>query len=263
MNNVSCDGANCAAVGLDLTVWPYAMKPFFVYSNDEGKSWSRATTISGLTPAIAQLGSWMGFDHVNCKDKLCIAGGGRLDTIPNYYSNKPLLLLSRDGGKTWSFTPVAISTLAPLQVSEIDSLGCTGSHCVVIGGYESGSESSEFILSSKNAGLTWEVTKTIPGTSTDFLQRDTELEAMSCSDNLCVVAGKHDGKESNQSYPFFFTSKDGGMTWEFKKDIALLPEAKHFYLRGITGSQNNYLINHSKFFDRKKELRVCGMTHLS
>ncbi len=235
LNNVSCDGANCVAVGLDLSLWPLETKPFIVYSDDAGKTWTYVSKVWGLKPVLSQLLSWMRLVHVNCKDKICVAGGMRIDTYPNQFSNKPLLLISRDAGKTWFYSPVEISGITAPEMTAIQSLGCSSTHCVVIGEGSKGN----FILTSKNSGISWEVTKTIPGTSDDF-QQNARFRAMSCSDKPWVITGDYYNFETKIGYPFFLISHDDGTTWQFKNDIEMLPQSSFFTLMGLTGSQVNY-----------------------
>ncbi|MHB1949153.1 MAG: sialidase family protein [Gammaproteobacteria bacterium] len=240
INNVSCDGNNCVMVGGDLSLLPHVTKPFIAYTHDAGKSWNVVRNVWGLEPAIAELGSWMRLVHVHCKDKLCIAGGMRLDQLPNFSSNKPLLLISRDGGKTWGYSPVAVADLSLWQVTFIHSLNCEGSQCVALGARESTtSRAYHFIVASKDGGVSWKVTKVL---NPDDKERIT-LQTMGCSGKNCVIAGHYGVFATPEAYPLFMKSHDGGMTWETHKEIEALPKADHYSLNSLTGAYHNGIVN--------------------
>lgn len=235
--NVNCNITNCIAVGFDISAMATS-KPFILKSDDVGKTWKYVKNVYGLIP---QVGNLYVLSHVTCADKLCVAGGARENLTSNSYDNKPLLLVSWDGGESWNYSPVPISHSQSNEKStEIHSLSCVGANCVVVGEGQ-----NIFILSTKNGGINWTVTQTIPGTPADF-SRNARLRSLTCQDKNCIIAGVYDNYELKKTFPFFLISQDAGMTWQFKKDIAHLPDAESYYLDALTGSKNDGFANQAK-----------------
>lgn len=240
--NVNCNKTNCIAVGFDISM-AATSKPFILKSDDAGKTWTYIQKVSGLTP---QIGSPYVLSHVTCADKLCVAGGARDNLTSNSNENKPLLLVSWDGGNSWNYSPVPISHSASNEeASIIHSLSCVGENCVVAGEAAAQGTSNLFILSTKNKGVNWTVIQRIPGTPIDF-SHNARLGSMTCQDKNCIITGVYDNDQLKKTFPFFLISHDTGTTWEFKKDIAHLPEAESYYLFGLTGSKNDGFANHGE-----------------
>jgi photosystem II stability/assembly factor-like uncharacterized protein len=242
INNVSCDGNSCVLVGGDLSQLPHITKPFIAYTHDAGQSWNVVNKVWGLEPAVVDLGSWFRLLHVNCKENICIAGGMRMDALPNLFSDKPLLLISRDRGRTWGYAPVAVADLSIWQMTWIRSLNCEGSQCVALGVRESTTNrANHFIVASNNGGLSWKVTQVL---NPDDDERLT-LNNLGCSGKDCVVAGSYGTFATPNAYPLFMVSHDGGLTWQTQKEIESLPKANHYSLNALSGGYHNGIIEGS------------------
>jgi len=109
----------------------------------------------------------------------------------------PLLLVSRDGGSTWS-APQRVTGLAGSRVVP-RSVSCTGEHCVAVG---TGPRSA-VVMRSADAGSTW--------TAVQLPAEVAGLVTVQCgASGWCVAAGA-DADASPRS--LVATSTDFGATW--------------------------------------------------
>lgn len=240
LEDVSCDGKNCAAVGVTWNSKARTANPFIVYSDNYGETWNYVKTIWGLIPAISPF-TMMGATGVSCKDSICIAGGSRVYPLASIFSNYPLLLESRDGGKTWSYKPVAVTTPSLKgKFTYIGAPSCAGSNCVLVGlhGDIPDINQQEYILSSQNNGKSWSVIKKVEGAPEDFMSK-AHLSSASCFDDQCIIAGEY--KVHDKYLPIFLVSKNGGINWQLNQNISSLPQNSDFYLRGLTGGSGLFL----------------------
>lgn len=250
LKNVYCDGSNCVAVGHDNNSDTSEEKPLIIYSNDKGKTWACVDKIIGLPLAHLYL-ERVAATNVYCANTLCIACGERDYFLPSFHANKPLLLISRDSGKTWNYVPVPVTPKIGGGRMIAHSAHCAGSDCVILGEFVKYTyERSAFILTSKNQGKTWNLIKTITSAPANFLQ-DAEFNAMSCVEDQCIIAGRY-YDDQKHIVPCFLLSYDHGMSWQFNQDIVGLPKDNHYWMRHLTGANGGGPINsvqHADNFD--------------
>ena len=253
LEDVSCDGKNCVAVGVVANSKARTANPIIVYSDNDGDTWNYVCTISGLIPAMGPF-TMMSATSINCKDNLCFAGGSRLYPLANILSSYPLLLESRDGGKTWSYKPVAIASPSLKgRYTYISTPSCAGAHCVSVGLYGDMPETNThgFILSSQNSGKSWDVIKKIEGVPIEFMSQ-AFVSSVSCFDDQCIATGEY--KNAQDKYvPMFLVSKNSGVNWQLNQNISLLPQDSNFFLSGLTGSLGLFL---NKSFSLSQKMQV-------
>lgn len=240
LENVSCDGKNCAAVGVTWNSKARTANPIIVYSDNYGETWNYVKTIWGLVPAISPF-TMMGATSINCQNSICIAGGSRAYPLASIFGNYPLLLESRDGGKTWCYKPVAVTTPSLKgKFTHIGAPSCAGSNCVLVGlhGDIPDINQQEYILASQNNGKSWSVIKKVEGASEDFMSK-AHLSSASCFDDQCIIAGEY--KAQDKYLPIFLVSKNGGMSWQLNQKISSLPQNTDFFLNGLTGGSGMFL----------------------
>ena len=129
---------------------------------------------------------------VNCPSiSVCLAVGG--PDSDSDINGGGVVLLSSDGGSTWTSEPV------PVSVGTLYGIACMStSDCLAVGYYNSGL--SSFILSTTNGGTTWtSQTSSVP-----------ELSSIACvpSTSDCFAAGGVTGT--------VIATTDGGTTWSAK-----------------------------------------------
>lgn len=216
--NVSCDGSNCVAVGMEANLQAKEIKPLFIYSNDAGQTWSYSNSVqSNMVGA--------GAFSVNCTGTFCIAGGGR-DYV-NSPNNASLIWTSKDSGKSW--TSPSISG-APLTF--VSSTQCEGSSCVAMNTFPA------FVATSQDQGLSWKKAEISDPLG---LLHIASLSSLSCAGNDCNITGVYYAMAVFR--PFFLLSHDHGMTWQFNQNIAWLTELNYFPI-SLTGSKGEFPIRY-------------------
>lgn len=220
--NITCNGSNCVAAGMEIDSKISDAKPLFIYSNDNGKTWSHSSKIDGLPQANNDIN----ITTLNCSSELCVAGGANMRSDSDI--NTPQLFVSRDSGKSW--------TQASLPIGErkhgtINSIQCEGSSCIVLGGYPA------FILTSEDAGGSWQMVEKI--SDQPSLLDVSSLNTLSCKEKECVIAGT---RWDNGMYPaFFLLSHDHGLTWEYNQNIIGLPQNEFsFFLTNLAGAKGEF-----------------------
>ena len=169
-NAASCSGAGkkaiCIAAGSYFTT-PGAGIPFLVLSKDGGDSWTYPDFIYTKLKTLVDPDFTGGtFDGASCMGKgktaVCMAAG-------NYCNKKqlcfPLLVLSTNGGKTWSYPPTVYNDLMSIIDSSFtrgffSSVSCSGiadnNFCTAVGQYSNDqSETFPLLAFSTDSGNSW------------------------------------------------------------------------------------------------------------
>lgn len=147
-------------------------------TSDGGRTWTTATVPSGT----------VGLGDVSCRAQLCVATGSYVSPIgpPIALSD---LLLSTDGGRTWSNRSDPNEFYGPLDCAD-------SQHCLVLSAALSGALQTTV---TDDGGATW----------TTRPSNGYVAGALSCSDSLHCWSVGHPG---NSTPAASFTS-DGGLTW--------------------------------------------------
>ncbi|MDI1353182.1 MAG: sialidase family protein, partial [bacterium] len=195
-------------------------------SNNGGRTWSYSVSKESLLPPDFQGNG--GFGAANCfgndDDIRCIATGSYEDQDSTQY---PLVALSTNGGKTWSYpvSKTSIATTKPTNYSGggvFNGASCSGKGtkaiCIASGSYEEGDLLQNPMVSlSSNGGMTWSYpidSKTLP---IDFL-KGASLFGANCigtgSTTQCMATGNYIAKNLI-TYPLLIASSNAGVTWNY------------------------------------------------
>lgn len=214
LSDVSCTGngstAMCAAIGAaDHDT------PGVIVSKDGGETW--------VKKIMQDLPQGSDLKHVSCTgvgdSAVCTAIGGTLIDPSGQYL--PLIVVSQDGGDTWSVKSVNSNLDDSDYSKELRSIHCSGegsqSVCIAAGFKElpdanSDSESTGILVVSSDGGNHWN-TKSVDGLplENNFFSRAT---CMHTDINIiCSAVGSADGK------PMIAMSNDGGEHWGVSRSV--------------------------------------------
>lgn len=177
-NAASCTGsgatARCIAAGSYYTLTGSASIPFLALTKNGGQNWSYPPAIYTKLKTLVDPNFKQGtFYGATCTDRgnhtICIAAG-------EYCNDKfctnifPLLALTSDGGKTWSYPP-SVHTDLTIKIDPnflrgfFSDVSCTGinanigtegdSFCIASGQYSTDSASFPLVAYSTDNGITW------------------------------------------------------------------------------------------------------------
>ena len=193
-----------------------AMNSYLVYSDDEGKTWSRPRDLSAMTGGDAHFGASEGRQLTVGKHagRLILAGGDERNIDPKgkVIGKKTGIWVSDDHGETWKFSEIK----APAEISTVRNISCEARVTELPDGtlvYNMRSRSSgRQIAFSRDGGTTWSETRQAP-----------ELKATQCNGSMITLrnasgeltdtlllsvpspGGRKDG--------LLYVSRDGGKTW--------------------------------------------------
>lgn len=177
-------------------------KLVFFRSQDKGQTWS-LSHISGIPKEDN-----INVKYIKCNTSICLAAGnytikGDRSDAENVY---PLLLLSKDKGKSWNFVDkLLVPKMDNLIINDI--IESNGSF-ILVGGYGFVSipyQYKGFILTSPDNGESWSFINKKPGGDKNELM--APLNAITCTDNICIIGGNNDNGLN------FFISHDRGLFW--------------------------------------------------
>lgn len=177
-NAASCTGAGatirCIAAGSYYTATSSAAIPFLALTKDGGQNWSYPPAIYTKLKTLVDPNFRQGtFYGATCTDRgnhsICIAAGEYC--IDKFCTNVfPLVALTTDGGKTWSY-PSSVHTDLTIKIDPnflrgfFSSVSCTGinanigtegdSFCVASGQYSTDTASFPLVAYSNDNGMTW------------------------------------------------------------------------------------------------------------
>jgi photosystem II stability/assembly factor-like uncharacterized protein len=206
INKVSCTGSAsdviCFAAGSAVTLRSardLLPSPLLIATSNGGKDWSLK-----LIPGLPAKGEFSGASCTGSGDQaVCVV-------IGNSTTNKPLIAVSNDGGKTLSLRNI-VENADPIHLS---ALSCTGNGanavCAIIGKKMDATDAA-LIIDTADGGDTWHVKP--------LEEYSVKLKSVSCTGvapaTVCAVGGIAD-KE-----PLLLASTDNGNTWQ-KKSINVL-----------------------------------------
>lgn len=228
-NSVSCSNALCVGVGSYDPSNQQILRPLLALSRDAGLTWSYPGSIPDVkftpdNPNPPTNNYSMVLQSVSCHDKTCVAVGH----YPAKNGARPLVVTSRDAGKTWIYptSPTASRGL-------LNGVSCTASFCVAVGYYTDTKDQDRPLLGvSQDGGLTWkysdQVAKPVfvPNNSHPF-SSDPALRSVSCSGKYCLVAGSYRDKKQVVR-PWVIFSKDSGKSWIYPDAVTAPVFSKRF-----------------------------------
>ena len=236
LNAASCFGSGGNAVCIASGVY-YTTSDFFpvlALSSDGGKNWTYPESVfKNLTTSIEPEFKKGYLSTASCTkstcDSVCIASGN-FCTTDNCDFQLPLVALSKDKGKTWSY-PASIfknlgTTVDPkFQSGFFISSSCTGEGnqaiCIAAGSYSNGSSTMPLLTLSQDGGQTWFYPTDILD---DLAARIGHrfigglFNAASCSGSgkkaVCIASGSY-FTTSGGGIPFLALSRNGGDSWTY------------------------------------------------
>jgi hypothetical protein len=232
----SCFGSGgnavCIASGMYFTDTEFF--PLLALSSDGGKQWTYPDSIfKNLTTAIEPEFKKGYLASASCTDTTCntvCVASGNFCTTEGCDFQKPLLALSTDKGKHWTYPSAVFKDLKiqldpAFQSGFFISSSCTGkgnqARCVAAGSYSNGASTMPLLTLSKDGGASWTYPKSI---LTDLAARIGHgfigglFNAASCSGEgdkaVCIASGSY-FRKSGAGIPFLALSRDGGDTWTY------------------------------------------------
>ena len=187
--------------------------PIILQTNDLGSTFSypvQSSSVPGDYSTVLLQGSQC------CNGTSCFASytyqntGGGLS---------PLLYATFDNGLHWS-TPITSQTapsdaISPQQ-NALEAVACSGTNCVIAGGYET--TSTSFVpnaAQSTDGGKTWNYTLTSSAVFPGDFANNGFLNSVACQGLICVAGGQYTGS-GGKTYPLLAQSSNSGSTWAYK-----------------------------------------------
>lgn len=215
--HVSCVDKTCTAVGTYQRIGD-TQHPLLMVSQDRGDNWSFVEDITGFRKAYAGY-----LQTISCTKQSCVAGGSYDYGLQNPYGpSLPLLVISKDQGRSWTFVKNISGLPSPINTSStIYSIECSNQMCVASGSIRDKELNVPMLLVSKDSGASWTFVSNYGGLPADT--NDVALFGLSCAGNLCAAAGAQFDFENQNSRLFLLTTHDSGQSWSFVKNISGLP----------------------------------------
>jgi hypothetical protein len=208
LNEVSCSGSTCAAVG---TFSPNLSsdESFTVSSSNGGLTWTDAQPVNFANGVLFSQTIVDTGESVSCSGSTCVAVGLFVNAADQ---DQGFTVSSSNGGQTWTDAQpvVAVSTRSGLQ-----SVSCTGVTCVVAGYAINPSNTGYGAVTSTSvdAGNTWSALEPVNLPSGDLNPAApySFFESVSCSGATCVAGGYFYAVGGFEGMTE--SSSDGGLSW--------------------------------------------------
>ena len=214
LNVVNCTGNICSAAGYWSTDKfgdsRHNSYPFFVLSQDNGRSWSYVSKIFNLPPNL----TGAEIIDMNCLNSICVAAGLQYDGADK--SSRPLLLTSFNLGASWNAVQSISGPVSHLINGMLGNINCTTRNlCLATGIY---GKHQALILSSHDHGQSWSIVENIIGLSPHLKNR--VFFNSTCEGKVCLISGSADAT------PLIIRSTDNGQSWSVIQNIDLPPHLK-------------------------------------
>ncbi len=201
-------------------------KPLIIQKNSDA-IWSKNTNISGL-PANMNNAS---LRISSCSNNYCVAIG---DYQNSENKSLPLIMLSKDHGKSWVFINKISGIPAYVNEVSISDLHCENNTCMAGGRMlyyvGSGSHQKPLLLISSNNGDSWSVSNA--GTVNLMSKSEGQLNSIAKSGKNWMANGIYEYAPfplpREYQSKFFMISKDDGATWKEVniENRAIIPPAR-------------------------------------
>ena len=236
LSGASCfgSGGNAVCIASGIYYTDNAFYPLLALSSDGGKKWSYPESIfKNPTTSIDSSFTRGYLSTASCTqsacDSVCVASGN-FCTTDNCDFQLPLLALSTNKGKTWTYPSSIFKNLdtnvdPKFQSGFFISSSCTGEGnqaiCIAAGSYSNGSSTMPLLTLSQDGGKTW----SYPSDIVDNLPAKIGhrfigglFNAASCSGSgkkaVCMASGSY-FTTSGAGIPFLAISRNGGDTWTY------------------------------------------------
>jgi hypothetical protein len=229
--------AVCIASGM-YTINEHRSFPLLALSSNGGKNWTYPQSIfKDLTTVIGPDFESGYLTTASCTkstcESVCVAAGN-FCTPPECPTQRPLLALSTDKGKTWSYPSSVFRNLN----SSVDpnfkdgffvSSSCTGvgekATCIAAGSYSRISSIMPLLVLSQNGGKTWSYPPSILDDLANRIGHEfggALFNAASCTGSgkktVCIASGSY-FRKSGRSIPLIAVTRDNGNTWSYPSFI--------------------------------------------
>lgn len=232
--SVTCANDTCTAVGYSQDdSYPH---PLMFSSHDNGKSWSNFQNIQHL-PKIKD----GNFSKVTCVDNNCIAMG---DYTNGDYVYRPLLVYSRDSGKSWIFTPKVTNLPDKLKYAILETVKCDNNYCVAAGFLKQVdfyARREPCILHSSDYGQSWTMINNIAGTVPQDKNVGIKELAISADGSFIAIGYAAEGdtpSPGSASKPLLFFGQNHGKSWAAIKNVPGFPENRYGLFNAISCVKN-------------------------
>jgi len=186
-DSVSCDGSLCIAVGnytIDRGGIFETTRPLLALSQDSGTTWTFPESITApvFTPhnTYPFIDSAL-FKSASCHGSTCVAAGFYYDTSNGKSMTRPLLALSQDSGKTWTYPEsITAPVFTPHNTYPFDSyaavfrnVSSNGKTIIATGSYYNADDNMyrPLMALSQDSGTTWTYPESV--TAPVFMPRST------------------------------------------------------------------------------------------
>lgn len=238
---LSCGESAFSCVIAATMVSDVEATPFFYTTRDAGHKWA-TTPLTSLEEPSNTYSNGIAVYGVHCDGSgfFCKAVGYALtrDSFwTGYYTSKPVVYTSQDGGVHWGAPVVLPSDIDELKkASTLTDVKCdeTGMQCVAVGLTQK-SETGEmrfYSFTSTNGGVTWDNKQWINSNYSDKY-----LNAFDCDNSMasCVAVGYARNNFNNQK-GLIYTTKTSAQTWEQNTSQAF---PVHSYLTDVFCSKTD------------------------
>jgi hypothetical protein len=185
--------------------------PVILTTVNHGLSWS----VNKITPSDMDIKKINNIHDIKCHGTTCIAVGHYATATKN---NLPLLALSSNSGKSWSYPSTILSNL-PLQAKNagvFSAVSCNSKICIAVGESVLAADNMVPLMAiSHDLGATW--------TYQDIyhFHSNVKMNTVSCSEKTCFVSGSFfaAGEDESDQKPFIISSHDNGATWKESSNL--------------------------------------------